>query len=750
MLRARAILAACLIAVLAAAILPAAASGLSKAARSSLYAGPAPKPGPRLLYRKAPKPAPQLRNRGPWRAKPILVSGASAYRGGEFLYQDFLYDDFGAKGTDDPEDPRQGDDSFSSTSGTYTYPDDGRYAQNAADLVELRVRAKRRSTLIRLTLNTLKDPALHAATIAIGGGEAVAWPHEAGVTSPARRFLTWNGREAELLDADGTDARGPDPRARVSKRRNQVTLRVPRRAWNPKRRQVRLAAGLGLWDEAAEAYLQPRQSRTQTEPGGAGGLADPPAIFNVAFRFDEPWPEVGDIGGTLADAAWWRERSQARALADGDVSEFFTKVDFGKLRRGVRDSMRGERGGIPRTGPMIRVLSSRFSDGEGVDYDVDCGSTEFCTGQYTGRLQPYSIYVPEKPRPAGGYGLTLLLHSLGATYTQFADSDNQSQFGERGRGHIVITPLSRGPDGWYYSRAGADVFEVWADVARRYRLAPRRTAIAGYSMGGYATYKLATQFPDLFAAGQPTVGPPGLGISLPVGVSPPASSMTTGMLPSLRHVPLMIWNGVEDELVPVAGVQAHIDALDALEYRYVFDLFTLTDHFALAVNDEYGPAADFLGERKVVRNPARVTYVRNPSMDFAGLGTKADHAYWLSGIHVRNEQANGGRGTVDAFSHGFGRGDPPAQPTQRSAGTLTGGQFYPDPAGAPYTRQSRGWGDAPGIERRRRLDLTLTNIDRVRVHMRRARLGCNANVDLESDGPARVVLVGCGRSVTAD
>jgi hypothetical protein len=739
-------LAACALAALGTAAFPAAGVALTKAPFPSLYSGPGPKPGPKLLYRDAPKPAPQLRNRGPWRAKPIMVSGASAYRRGEFLYQDFLYDDHGARGTDDPADPRQGDDTFSATSGTYTYPDDPRYAQNAADLVELRVRRRGRATLFRLTLNTLKDPALHAATIAIGGteGEQAEWPHDAGVSSPAELFLTWHGRTAELLTADGSPAPGPGPRARVSKRRNQVTLRVPRRAWNPKRSRVRLAAGVGLWDADTGAYLQPGESRTATRPGGAGSLSDPPAIFNMAFRYDEPWPEVGDIGGTLADAAWWRERSQAHALADGDVSELHATVDFGAMRRPGRDPLRGEPGGIPRRGPMVRILSSRFADGEGVDYDVDCGTTEFCTGQYLGRLQPYSVYVPRKPLPPRGFGLTLLLHSLGATYTQFADSANQSQFGERGRGHIVVTSLSRGPDGWYYSRAGADVFEVWADVARRYRLDPSRAAIAGYSMGGYATYKLATQFPDLFAAGQPTVGPPGLGISQPPVVNPPASSLTTGMLPSLRHVPLMIWNGVFDELVPVSGVLAHVEALDALEYRYVFDLFTLTDHFALAVNDEYGPAAEFLGDRRVKRNPAHVTYVRNPSMDFPGLGTKADHAYWLSGIRVRDKNVNTGRGTVDAFSHAFGRGDPPAGETQNGAGTLDGGQLYPS---APYTRQSRAWGRAPRQAKRQRLDITLTNIDRVRVHMRRARLSCDARIELEADGEAEVVLVGCGESL---
>ena len=40
---------------------------------------------------------------------------------------------------------------------------------NAADLVELRVRALRTATAFRVTLNTLQDPERVAFTIAIGG-----------------------------------------------------------------------------------------------------------------------------------------------------------------------------------------------------------------------------------------------------------------------------------------------------------------------------------------------------------------------------------------------------------------------------------------------------------------------------------------------------------------------------------------------------------------------------------------------------
>ncbi len=70
------------------------------------------------------------------------------------------------------------------------------------------------------------------------------------------------------------------------------------------------------------------------------------------------------------------------------------------------------------------------------------------------------------------------------------------------------------------------------------------------------------------------------------------------MLASVRNIPFLIWNGSQDELVPVAGPVAQAQTFDDLGYRYRFDLFTSADHFALAVNDQYAPAAAFLGTQR--------------------------------------------------------------------------------------------------------------------------------------------------------
>src|SRR6185503_5402524 len=180
--------------------------GIAPAATGSLYSGPGPRPGPDILY-SAPATAPQLTNADPWKAQPILVSGAAAYRSGEYLYQDFLYDDHGAHEAPDPADPRATGDTFSKPNGTYTYPTDRAYASNAADFVELRAKPLPDSTAFRVTLNTLKDPSLVAFSIALGGtpGTLHPFPHGANVSAPADLFVTvhalGSGMTAELVNA---------------------------------------------------------------------------------------------------------------------------------------------------------------------------------------------------------------------------------------------------------------------------------------------------------------------------------------------------------------------------------------------------------------------------------------------------------------------------------------------------------------------------------------------------------------------
>lgn len=711
---------------------------------SSLYSGPGAAPGPAILY-QAPAVVPALTNTGVWHAPPILVSGASAYRDGEFVYQDWLYDDHGAHELPDPNDPRAQGDTFSKPDGTYTYPTGPGYDNNAADLVEFRVKPLTSATAFRITLNTLQNPSLVAFSIAIGGtpGTVHPFPDGANVSAPADMFLTvhpsGSTMAADLVHAsDGSPVSGPPPTVSVDLTRRQIEVDVPHADWAPGPSTVRLAMGVGLWDNSKGRYLLPQATADATHPGGAGAAANPPAFFNVAFRTNsqEPMPSVTAGLDAVTDPRWWRDEAQGTTLATGDISKLYADVDFSKLSAKVTDNSQ-----IPTSGPIDRILASHFEPGQGADYSHECGlqgasNPSSCRPEYLGALQPYQIYVPSGATTTGGWGMTLLLHSLSANYNQYMATRNQSQFANRPVPSIVITPGARGPDQFYEGLGEADVFEVWADVARRYALNPTYSEITGYSMGGIGTFDVGAQFPDLFARAQPTVG----------------DESDTNVLASFRNLPVLMWNTLGDELVGPELYGPTALKLGSLGYRYESDVYQpcanplcsplFPNHLELAVNDQFAPAAAFLDTATVDRNPPHVTFVVDPARDSPSYSVVSDHAYWISGLTVRQ---SGSEGQIDAVSHGFGEGDPSRSGVQPGTGALTGGNM----GALAYASSTQTWGPTPTAPTRDSIDITATNLATAAIDVGRAHVDCNVVLNITTDGPLTVTLPGCNRVVHA-
>src|SRR4029077_10469702 len=114
----------------------------------------------------------------------------------------------------------------------------------------------------------------------------------------------------ELVDAGTLTPVSPAPVVTVDTLRRQVEVQVAHGAWDPTGQVVRLAAGVGLWDGANGRYLLPQAAADATHPGGAGTPLTPPAFFNVAFRYVESFPDIGDPAGTATGPAWWRDKAQ--------------------------------------------------------------------------------------------------------------------------------------------------------------------------------------------------------------------------------------------------------------------------------------------------------------------------------------------------------------------------------------------------------------------------------------------------------
>jgi hypothetical protein len=650
-------------------------------------------PGPPLLYAKAPQ-VPQLENRAPFRARPLLVSGTDAYRRGEYLYQDYLFDDHGADTGASVSPP--GVAGFSPASGDVLYPSGARYANNAADLIELRIRPTAKAIVYRVTLGAVLDD--DATVVGIGidtdrsGGAPVAWPGGAGVSSPGLdRFITAWGTGGRVTDLPGGTGQGlPAGAVTISKRTNQMTIRVPRALMNPGRATWRYVAGTGL----------------RSSTGFAAGTGGAPGVFNLAFRFDEHQPR-----GT----GTWFEADQAKALAGATSGRFHADVSFARLAA-------GRNAWIHAPGrKQARIYPSRLRSHEGVRDEFP---------EFGGRLQPYLVFVPKTYPRTRRAGITWALHSLSATYTQYAvfSPNQQQQLGDD-EGRFYVTPLGRGPDGWYTDEAEVDFFEVWTDLARHFRLDPTRVALSGYSMGGYGTYKLGMQWPDLFGAAFTTVGPP----------LAPGYLDTRQLVENARWLPYLNWAGRTDALVPIALVRAQQQRFTNLGLRS--QLWTYPGgHLDLAGGDEWEGARAFLVASVVQHDPRRVDYAFVPQADNERLGLVHDHAYWVSHLRARAPT----RAEISAVSSvpprrtgragdPFGRaGDPVAKPV------TSADDHRPKPESVTGTE----WDGFRATPKRNALSLQLENVRRAHIDGRRAGLrgGRCLRVSVASDGRTLVRL----------
>ncbi len=418
--------------------------------------------------------------------------GAARVAGGALFWTDFLYDDHGATGLPVGDLKIQ-----APPRGTYVYPD-GPAARNGADIFRVAIGLTETHTWWRVDWNTLLDASVPIAlftfdtdTERAGSAE---WPAGAGVRSEGIDMaLLISGAGARLIDLT-TQAVTPVEHS-VDLASRSFVAQVPRSAVEPAGSwTVRLAAGLA--NAAGDGFAD--------VPAERGALPGQPNVYNVAFRtHDQEQPHLN----------FWSDEAQAAALTSGDVSEFAVVVDWDEL---------GERKTTPEpviTGATTRWYVSSVELGQGVAAD-DIFSI---APQFLGRVQPYSVCLPSTYAPGRTLPLTLLLHSLALGQTQFAAIDPRllHEVCET-RDSVVVTPLARGPSTWYFDTGELDVWEVWARVAEQLGTDPNRTVVSGYSMGGYAAYKLGLSYPEVFAQAVVLAGPPTCGVRLLPDIDIPA------------------------------------------------------------------------------------------------------------------------------------------------------------------------------------------------------------------------------------
>jgi predicted esterase len=375
---------------------------------------------------------------------------------------------------------------------------------------------------------------------------------------------------------------------------------------------------------------------------------------------------------------------------------------------------------------------------------VDPSSSTLTSPTYVGRIQPYAVYVPTTYRRDQPTKLTWILHSLGANLNQYGGAA-PSQLREecQDRHSICATTEGFGAGMWYFGAAEVDFFDVWHQLARAYNLDPDATVMSGYSMGGWASYKLPEEYPDLFAQSMPLEGPVICGLRFygsAQGYAGPGQCTDDGdstpLIVNLKWIPYVMTYGAIDELVPFAGGQEQIAGFRSLGYRFYAVDYPAEDHMVFSVQNDFTPADSQLGNLDRVRNPGSFTFTWYPDLvgtiDDAGragqIGPSSD--YWISRLSARTTTPSA-TASVTADSAAIRQ---PAETPSESYGAV------PVPEPTPAATDVETWKQGPAPATRHTLTLGLRNVATAAVDMLRAGLRCGV-ITVSTDGATAVTLL---------
>ncbi len=688
------------------------------------------------------------------------TEGSGRLDGGASLWTDFVYDDHGPLGNPAGILAASQASDLAPVHGGFTYPA-GDARQNGADIFTAAVGYTKQATYWRVDWNTLVDRNIPVAEWTIAGDRAknappsaTAWPGNAGVsTSTGIQYgLIVTARGAHLVtaaDPSNTVASFPTT---VNMNTRSFIVRIPTTVL-PVSGTWKLQLAAGLANSAGNGFA--------SVPLTDGATGNGVNVYNITFRTYRqeselvcptgPFPDPGlaqaadrgiGVDGVTYDhlpAAEcgnnWMENDQANTLAGGNVAKYSLSVNWAQLAGHVRTPE-------PRpTGYTNRWYVTPLSLGQGV---VDPSGGTYTPPTYVGRVQPYAVYVPTGYNPAKPTKLTWILHSLGANLNQYGGvAPSQLKEECQDRGSICATTEGFSEGQWYYAQAEVDFWDVWHQLALTYDLNPDATVMSGYSMGGWASYKLPEEYPDLFAQSMPLEGPVICGDRVygPIGSAAGAGQCTsdgdsTPQIVNLEWIPYVMTYGGIDELVPFTGGQEQIAQFRSLGYRFYAVDYPTEDHMVFSVQNDFTPADSQLGDLTRVRNPGSFQFKWYPDLvkEIGHIGRAGrigpTRDYWISGLAGR-DTAPGKFASVSADSHAI-------RQTRHTASEHFGVSAGFEPTPAAIDQQT--WTAHGTTAVRQLLTLSFANVSRASVNTVRARLRC-ATIRATTDGDTALTLL---------
>jgi acetyl esterase/lipase len=235
--------------------------------------------------------------------------------------------------------------------------------------------------------------------------------------------------------------------------------------------------------------------------------------------------------------------------------------------------------------------------------------------------QPYAIYLPKNVDPAKRYPLVISLHGAWSNHrlnlrrvfgrgnlTGESDPEASRYFPQlREVPFIVASPLARGTLG-YKGLAEKDVYDVLADVKRRFPIDDDRVYLTGLSMGGGGTLWLGLTRPDVWAALAP--------------VCPAAPEGTAELAGNALGMPVRMFQGDADPVVKPEDTRAWNERLRAAGAAVEYTEYPGVRHNSWDRAYRDGAIFDWFAQHRRNRWPA---HVRFSTREYAHT-----RAYWLN------------------------------------------------------------------------------------------------------------------------
>lgn len=165
-----------------------------------------------------------------------------------------------------------------------------------------------------------------------------------------------------------------------------------------------------------------------------------------------------------------------------------------------------------------------------------------------GGMISYLLYLPKNYDAAKKWQLILFLHGRGESFgpLNLVAKWGPPQFAARGDElpYVLVSPQCPGDDSWTKPTQQKRLIELLDHIVKSHSIDEDSVCLTGLSMGGYGSWRLATDHPGRFASVVPVCG----------GGDP-------GDAEKLKALPIWVFHGDQDSAVPF---QSSVEMVDAI------------------------------------------------------------------------------------------------------------------------------------------------------------------------------------------